>query len=346
MSRLKPPALQPDDTIAAISLSSGAAASNPRRYETGKRQFGETFGVRVIETPNALRDNAWLYDNPQARADDLHWALTNDQVNGIVSTIGGDESIRTVPYLDLALIRENPKVFLGFSDATVQHLVHRQAGVVSFHGPALMTCFAEPGGILSYVESAVRAALFDGDAVELTASPEWTEESQGWSNPAAGDRRRRWWTNPGWVWLQGDAAVEGELIGGNTEILEMAKASPLWPPASAWDGAILLLETSEEAPAPQTVKHWLRGYLAGGVLHRIGALLIARPMGYTQRATFQLWDNIQAVLAEAGRREMPVVANLDYGHGSPQGVLPLGCRARVDPSARSIRMLESGVRGR
>jgi muramoyltetrapeptide carboxypeptidase LdcA involved in peptidoglycan recycling len=66
-------------------------------------------------------------------------------------------------------------------------------------------------------------------------------------------------------------------------------------------------------------------------------------MRYTQQAMFQLWDNVQAVLAEAGRREMPVVANVDYGHSSPQGVLPLGCRARVDPSTRSIRLLESGV---
>jgi muramoyltetrapeptide carboxypeptidase LdcA involved in peptidoglycan recycling len=105
----------------------------------------------------------------------------------------------------------------------------------------------------------------------------------------------------------------------------------------------MLLETSEEAPAPQTVKHWLRNYLASGVLHRIGALLVARPMGYTQQAMFQLWDVVQAMLTEAGRADMPVVANVDYGHTSPQGVLPLGCRVCVDPLNRTIRMLESGV---
>jgi muramoyltetrapeptide carboxypeptidase LdcA involved in peptidoglycan recycling len=230
MSLLKPPALQPGDTIAAISLSSGAAASYPERYQTGKRQFSETFGVRVIETPNALRDNRWLHDNPAARADDLHWALTDDRIAGVVSTIGGDESIRTVPYLDLNLIREHPKIFLGFSDATVQHLVQRQAGVVSFHGPSLLTEFAETGGVRPYVESTVRTALFAGEAAELMASSEWTEERRGWGDPVLAPRRRRWWPNPGWAWLQGDSAVVGELIGGNAEILEMAKATSIWPP--------------------------------------------------------------------------------------------------------------------
>ncbi|HEY3633195.1 MAG TPA: LD-carboxypeptidase, partial [Jatrophihabitantaceae bacterium] len=95
MSLIKPPALRPGDTVAAISLSSGAAAAFPHRYEAGKRQLTETFGLHVVETPNALRDNAWLHDNPRARADDLHWALSNDDVAGIIATIGGEESIRT-----------------------------------------------------------------------------------------------------------------------------------------------------------------------------------------------------------------------------------------------------------
>jgi muramoyltetrapeptide carboxypeptidase LdcA involved in peptidoglycan recycling len=340
---IRPPALKPGDTLATISLSSGAAAAFPHRYEAGKRQLARTFGVNVIESPNALRDDGWLRDNPQARADDLHWALENDDVAGIVSTIGGDDSIRTVPYLDLDLIRARPKVFLGFSDTTVQHLVNRKAGVVSFYGPSLLAGFAENGGIPPYVEAAVRAAVFTAEPFGLSAAPEWTEEFLHWGNPAFQERWRRWWPNPGWQWLQGTDPVTGELVGGNADTLEMAKGTEIWPPAEAWDGAVFLIETSEEAPPPQTVKHWLRGYLALGVLSRIGALLVARPDGYTQAQTFQLWDIVQAVLAEAGRADLPVVANVDYGHTSPLGVLPLGCRARVDPTRRTIAVVEPGV---
>lgn len=344
MSLIRPPMLKAGDTIAVISLSAGLSAAFPHRHEAGKRQLAETFGVTVIETPNALRDNAWLHDNPQARADDLHWALTNDEVAGIVSTIGGEESIRTVRHLDLDLIGRHPKVFMGFSDTTVQHLVNRAAGVVSFHGPSLLAGFAENGGIHPYVEAAVRQAVFTAEPFELSAATEWTEEFLDWGNPAFQSRRRRWWPNPGWAWLQGAEPVTGELIGGNIETLEMAKGTSIWPPDEAWEGAVLLLETSEEAPQPQAVKHWLRNYLVTGVLARIGALLLGRPMGYTQQAMFELWDTVQAVLVEAGRADLPLVANVDYGHTSPAGVLPLGCNARIDPVNRTINVVDAGVR--
>jgi muramoyltetrapeptide carboxypeptidase LdcA involved in peptidoglycan recycling len=340
---IHPSALQPGDTVAAISLSSGLAALFPHRYEAGKRQVAETFGLTVIETPNALRDDAWLHDNPQARADDLHWALQNDDVAGVVSTIGGDESIRTVPFLDLDLIRRHPKVLLGFSDTTVQHLVNRRAGIVSFHGPGFMTDLAENGGIHPYVESAVRAALFSTEPFEVDAAPEWTEELLDWAEPSLQSRRRRWWPNPGWQWLSGAEPVTGELIGGCGEVLEIAKGTSIWPADDEWDGAVFLLETSEEAPGPDIVLHWLRGYLGLGVLQRIGALLLSRPMSYSQQQTFRLWEVVLAVLAEAGRSDLPVVANVDYGHTSPAGVLPLGCSVRVDPVNKTIAVVEPGV---
>jgi muramoyltetrapeptide carboxypeptidase LdcA involved in peptidoglycan recycling len=80
-----------------------------------------------------------------------------------------------------------------------------------------------------------------------------------------------------------------------------------------------------------------------GVIERIGALLLSRPEEYPLRATFGLWDSVQREVAEAGRADLPVVANLDYGHSSPMGVLPLGCAARVDPQDRTIRILEAAV---
>ena len=63
-------------------------------------------------------------------------------IDGIVSTIGGDDSIRLLPYIDPNVIRNNPKVFMGYSDATV-HGFCRRAGLVSFYGPSIMAGFAE-----------------------------------------------------------------------------------------------------------------------------------------------------------------------------------------------------------
>ena len=76
-------------------------------------------------------------------------AFADEAINGIISTIGGEDSIRTLPYLDLDLIQKNPKVFMGFSDTTISHAACFKAGIVSFYGPSFMAGFAENGGMFS-----------------------------------------------------------------------------------------------------------------------------------------------------------------------------------------------------
>lgn len=340
---LKPPRLRAGDTVAAISLSSGLAALFPHRYAAGKRQFEQAFGVNVIETPHALKDDAWLRANPQARAADLHWALTNPKVHGIISTIGGDDSVRILPYLDPDLIRANPKVMMGFSDTTITLTAFLNAGVVAFHGPTFMTDLAENGGIVPLVEASVRATLFDAQPAPWQAATEWTEEFLDWAEPANQERPRRFVPNPGWRWLQGNSPAEGHLMGGNIEVLEFMKGTRWWPETRLWNGAVLMFETSEEVPTPKAVEYMLRNYGHQGVLDRANAVLFARPMGYSEAQVFELDAVVLGVLADFGRTEMPVVTGLDVGHTSPHVVAPLGCRVRVDPRARVIQSLELAV---
>ncbi len=340
---LKPPRLRTGDTVAAISLSSGLAAEFPHRYRAGKEQFERTFGVNVIEAPNALRSDDWLRRNPEARADDLHWALTNQDVKGMISTIGGDDSVRILPHLDADLIRANPKVLMGFSDTTITLTAFLNAGVVAFHGPAFMTDLAENGGIVPAVERSIRATLFGAQPAPWQAAPGWTEEFLDWSDPSNQDRARKFVPNPGWRWLQGERPVEGRLLGGNIEVLEFIKGTGWWPAAHLWHGAVLLFETSEEVPPPQAVERMLRNYGHQGVLERASALLFARPMGYTAAQSQELDELILAVLMEFGRGALPVVAGLDVGHTSPHVVAPLGCRVRIDPRNRVIESLETAV---
>ncbi|MDE0228332.1 MAG: LD-carboxypeptidase, partial [Spirochaetaceae bacterium] len=79
---------------AAVSLSWGGPGAFPHRYAAGKRQFEQEFGVAVTETAHALREPDWLARNPRARADDLMAAFADPNVDGIIATIGGDDSIR------------------------------------------------------------------------------------------------------------------------------------------------------------------------------------------------------------------------------------------------------------
>ena len=117
--RIKPKKLRPGDKVATVSTSWGGPATFPHRYEAGKRQLQEAFGVTVVEMPHALHSAEWLERNPQARADDLMEAFRDPSIKAIFSTIGGDDSIRLLRYLDPEVMRSNPKIVMGYSDTTV-----------------------------------------------------------------------------------------------------------------------------------------------------------------------------------------------------------------------------------
>jgi muramoyltetrapeptide carboxypeptidase LdcA involved in peptidoglycan recycling len=340
-----PPALRPGDTVAVVSLSAGGAAALPHRYATGKRQLAETFGLRVIDAPHADRDSDWLRANPRARADDLHWALENPDVHGIISAVGGYDSIRIVPFLDFDLIAAHPKVFTGYSDTTITHLAFGKAGVGSFYGMAVLSTAAENGGIAEFSADSFTATVMSTAPVgDLAAAPEWTEELLDWSDQRLQSRRRRWVPNYGWLWLQGGEPVQGPLIGGCLEVLAMALGTEIWPELSAFEGAVLHLEISNERPPLTQVVAWLRNFAALGILQRISALLFSRPEALPLRDTLALYEAIGEELVLSGRPDLPFVANLDYGHSSPMGVLPLGRQMLVDPRQRRLSITEPAVR--
>lgn len=105
----------------------------------------------------------------------------------------------------------------------------------------------------------------------------------------------------------------------------------------------MAFETSEDVPPPAQVGYWLRNFAAQGILQNAAGLLWARPKGYTPQMVQDLYGWIKKVLWEAGREDLPVLANVDFGHTSPQLTLPLGARAKLDPVAGTFSILESGV---
>lgn len=335
-SFVRPPRLHPGSRVAALSLSSGFVTEVMARYQAGVRQVAQEFGWEIVPAPNALRGPDYLDAHPEARADDLHWALQSAEIHGMVSIIGGDDSVRLLPYLDLDLIGTHPKVFLGYSDSTVTLLQFLRAGVMAYHGPSLLTDLAENGGMHPFTVQGIRRALVDEpQPFTLAPAPEWTEACGDWT--AEGQHTRRPFApGDGWRWLQGEIPAQGHLIGGCLEVLDMLNGTPGWPTPELWNGAVLALETSEDVPSPSQVGYWLRNYAAQGILGSAAGLLLARPRGYTPEMTAQLHSWVRRVLREAGREDLPVVAGVDFGHTSPQLTLPLGAQVQLDPCAGAI----------
>ncbi len=318
----------------------------PWRYEAGKRQLQEEFDVEVVEMAHTLASPEWVAKNPKGRAEDLMDAFADPSINGVIATLGGDDSIRLIPYVDLDVIARNPKVFLGHSDTTNIHLACFAAGVTSFYGPSILGEFAENGGLHQYTIDSIRKAVFSSEPIGVVPRNEegWTAEHTDWANPHCQSQRRTLLHALAPKTLQGTGIANGQLIGGCAEVLEMAKGTAWWPPHSAWDDAILFYETSEDAPPPQFVKYWFRNFAATGILSLLNGIVVARPDpkgndGYQN----EIENAILTVLAEQGMVDLPVLSGLDFGHTAPKLTLPYGVRASIDCSRARLTITEAGV---
>ncbi len=345
---IKPSRLQPGDKVAAVSLSWGGPGAAPARYQAGKKQLQDEFGISVIETPHALSDPDWLQRNPQARADDLMGAFADPSIKAIFSTIGGDESIRILRYIDTDVIRSNPKIFMGYSDTTITHFACYKAGLGSFYGPSILAGFGENCGMFPYMVQSVWKTLFSTEPVgEVKPNLDgWTAEFLSWSVPENQSRRRKLNPSTGWKFLQGRGVQRGRLIGGCIEVVDWLRGTDFWPSSPAWQDAILFIETSEDAPPPRTVEEILRALAAMGILKGLSGLLYGRPGGPELKIEeHETYDRaiLQVVAEEEGLADLPVVTGMDFGHTDPMFVLPYGVLAEIDCEAQKFSILEGAV---
>ena len=340
----KPPRLQAGDTVAAVSLSWGGAG-DPEilwRYETGKRRLQEAFGLNVIELPHTLKGADHVYRHPEERAADLMRAFADPNIRGIFSCIGGDDSIRMLPYLDFDVMWKNPKVFLGYSDTTITHLACLKAGFTSFYGPSILAEFAENIRVFPYTVAHVQKALFEAAPIgDIPATEAWTGDRIEWLQENA-HLEKKLMKNEGYQVLQGEGRARGPLIGGCLEVLDMAKGTSLWPTPEAFSGALLFLETSEDMPAPETVLYTLRSFGAMGIFHAVCGLLVAKP--HQGRYFEEYAAVIKKVLDEYRLPSLPVLYNMSFGHNEPMCTLPYGALAEIDCGKGTFAILEPGVR--
>lgn len=349
MEILRPERLRPGDTVAVLSPSWGGPSIFPHVFDLGLRTLREDLGLNVIEYPTARADADWLYQNPKARAEDLNHAFADPTIRAIIASIGGDDSVRILPFLDLPSILANPKILMGYSDTTTLLTYLNQRGLVTFNGPSIMAGFAQSRHLPAEFLPHIRSILFQPtDSYEYQPYPAWANQYRDWNTPGYdGETAPLTPNHEGWRWLQGVGCHTGRLFGGCLDVLEFLKGTRFWPaPDSAfWEGRLLFLETSEDKPTVDQVRYALRNYGSQGVYERASGLLLGRARDYTPEEKERLYTSaVQVVSGEFGASHLPILANLDFGHTDPQWILPLGGAAEIDCDARTLRLIEPAVR--
>jgi len=344
LKKLKPARLSPGDKVATVSLSWGGAGDEEIiwRYQQGKKRLEEVFGLEVIEMPHALKGSDYVYNHPEKRAEDLMTAFQDPSIQAIVANIGGNDSIRMLPYIDFDVIRNNPKIFIGYSDSTITHMIAYKAGISTIYGPTLLVDFAENIEMHPYTIEHIKRTLFDNASIgEILPAPEWTSEYLPWIETNK-NTARKYQANHGYELLQGQGIAKGHLIGGCFEVFDELRGTDLFPSLDAFSDAILFLETSEDKPNPITIECSLRIYGIMGILNRLNGVLWGKPQDQAYYEEYK--EAIKKVLAEFNCQDLPVLFNMNFGHTEPKICLPYGAKAQIDCSTASFSILESGVK--
>jgi muramoyltetrapeptide carboxypeptidase len=296
---VRAPMLRPGDRVRVVAPGAAPDARLARGIEilTG-------FGL-VVELGAHVNDKfGYLAGTDEARLADLNAAFRDPGIRGVFAARGGYGTQRIVDGLDLAAVRRDPRIFVGFSDVTsIIGRLWTGARLAGLYGPMVNWTDTRAGPV--EIES-LRSALMTTDPVVLTRDP---------AEPSAA------------VEVPGRAT--GTLLGGNLTILQTGYGTRDFPDL---DGAILLFEDVDEAP--YSYDRMLTQLRRAGALKRIKGIAIGQ---FTNApVTAGQWTAAQAVQDRVGDLGVPVLGGLRVGHGNGQLTVPLGTRATIDTAAGTL----------
>jgi len=308
--RIKPPALQPGDTIGII-----APASNIKRehLDAGCKALAK-LGYKPIYLDSITEKNLYFAGSADRRARELEEMFTRDDVRAIVCARGGYGTNYLLQTLNLDNIKAHPKIFVGYSDVTsLLTYISDSTGLVTFHGPMVTKDFAH------------------SDGVDL---PTWEAALTG-----ASERKTDFGPESGAKPLVAGSA-EGILYGG---CLSMLAASLGTPYEIHTEGTILFIE--DVAAKPYQIDRMLMQLKLAGKLADVHGIVFGEMLECVQNKDqdYTLEEVVSRLVGDLG---VPVAYGLRSGHVSRRNItLPIGVRAALDVGKKegSLRILESAT---
>ncbi len=336
-------------TIGIVSLSRGILGEDFMKHEVeiGLHRLHD-LGLEVKFMPNAMKGLEYIEMHPEKRAEDLLEALRDPEIDMILCAIGGDDTYRLAPYLfdnDELAKAACDKVFLGFSDTSLNHFMLHKAGMRSFYGQAFLPdiCELSPD-MLPYTRRYFEELITTGTVKEITPADTWYEQRESFgTDQIEVDLPQH--VNSGFELLQGPARFSGKILGGCIDSMydmfdgETYQDMPaicekyhLFPDVDDWKGRIILLESSEEKMPPEKYKKALEYLKERGVFGAVSGVLVGKPM---DGAFEEEYNELLVEVIDDTR--LPVLCNINIGHALPHCIIPFGVDCEVDAEEQVIR---------
>ncbi|MBO4848304.1 MAG: LD-carboxypeptidase [Clostridia bacterium] len=335
--------------VAIVSLSKGTIGESfvKHELEIGIKRL-EEMGLCVRFMPHALMGIEYVQAHPEKRAEDLLAAFRDPDIDMILCAIGGDDTYRMLPYLfDHDELREavSEKVFLGFSDTTINHFMLRKAGLATFYGQSFLADVCElEDDMLPYTKWYFEELIRTGTIKEIRPSGVWYEGRKDFSPDQIGVPLVSH-PDSGFDLIQGAPVFSGEILGGCIDSMYdmfssenygdmpyLCRKYGLFPDSAEWTGKILLLESSELKMPPDKYRKALEALKERGVYGAVSGVLVGKPMDGAYAVEYR--EALKEVVADPA---LPIVCNINVGHAQPRCIIPFGVPAEVDAVEGVIR---------
>lgn len=347
---IKPPVLKKGDKVALVSLSKGILGESfcSHQLKLGIQRAKE-FGLELIPMSNALNGIQDLEQHPEKRAADLKQAFKDPEIRGIICAIGGIDGFRLLPYLMedeefKCLVKQHPKIFIGFSDTTNHHLMLYKLGLQTFYGPAFLTDFAElDKEMLPYTRAAIDLLFGHGESY-ISSSPIRYEERTDFSESQLNIPRIKHPEQYGFELIQGAEEFSGRLLGGCIESLyemliggrfleqkQIFEKYTIFPSLEERKGKVLFIETSEELTPPAQYQKMLQLFKSRGIFDQINAIIVGKPQNQSYYQEYK-----QCLCKVVVDSKLPILYNLNFGHSYPRCILPYGALIRYQHPQQKI----------
>lgn len=138
MNLIKPKKLKKGDTV--VIIAPAGEVEEDKIYRA--KEYLEKLEYKVKLGSNIFKTQNYLAGTDEERLEDLHNAFTDTEVDAIICARGGYGALRLVNKIDYNLVRNNPKIFCGFSDITILNaMFHKKCGLINFSGPMAQSDF-------------------------------------------------------------------------------------------------------------------------------------------------------------------------------------------------------------
>jgi muramoyltetrapeptide carboxypeptidase LdcA involved in peptidoglycan recycling len=283
----------------------------------------EELGFKVTFGKNIEEKNILFTSSIESRIEDLHDAFADPKVKMILTTIGGYQANQLLSYIDYDLIKNNPKIFCGYSDITaLGNAIYARTGLVTYSGPHFSSFGMEKG--FDYTMEYFKKTFMDGkDTIEICPSIEWSNDA--WY---LNQNKRDFNRNEGYMVLN-EGECSGTIIGGNLCTLNLLHGTEFMPSLAK---SILFLE-DDSLVCPRTFDRDLQSLIHQPGFQGVKGLVIGR----FEKASKVTNEHIQRIITT--KRELngiPVVANADFGHTSPMFTFPIGGKGTLSVNKDNV----------